>query len=71
MAPYFKVYLDFALQEGEDSGAFTAWTGILDNRLIFKLKTVKEVYAVCNHNGAHQGVQRPGCVHPQATQNTP
>ena len=46
MAPYYKVYLDFALQEGEDSGAFTAWTGILDNRLILKLETVKEVCAV-------------------------
>ena len=30
IAPYFKVYLNFALQAGEDSGAFIAWTGILD-----------------------------------------
>ena len=46
MAPYFKVYLDLALQEGEDNGAFTAWTDILDNRLIFKLETVEEIPAV-------------------------
>ena len=46
IAPYIKVYLDFALQAGEDSGAFTAWTGILDPRLIYKLEKVEEVHAV-------------------------
>ena len=44
IAPYFKV--DFALQEGEDSGAFTVWTDILDQRLIAKLETVEKVHAV-------------------------
>ena len=44
IAPYFKV--DFALQEGEDSGAFIAWTDILDQRLIAKLETVEKVHAV-------------------------
>ena len=29
-APYFEVYLDFALQAGVETGAYTAWTGILD-----------------------------------------
>ena len=41
-----KFYLDFALQVDEASGAFTAWTGILDNRQITKLKTVEDVHAV-------------------------
>ena len=45
-APYFQVYLDFALQAGEAVGAFTSWTGILDPRLISKLETVEEVHAV-------------------------
>ena len=34
------------LQAGEDSGALTAWTGILDNRLVTKLETVEEIHAV-------------------------
>ena len=46
IAPYFKAYLDFALQAGEDGGALTAWTGILDPRLISKLEKVEEVHAV-------------------------
>ena len=43
-APYFEVYLDFALQAGVDSGAYTAWTGILDQRLITRLEGVQPVF---------------------------
>ena len=43
-APYFEVYLDFALQAGVDSGAYTAWTGILDQRLITRLEEVRPVF---------------------------
>ena len=39
-APYFKVYLDFALMVGEESDAYTAWPGILDDKLIVKLEAV-------------------------------
>ena len=46
MASYFKVYLDFALMTSEESGAYTVWTGILDNRLIAKQETMEEVHAV-------------------------
>ena len=46
IAPYFKAYLDFALRNGEECGAFTAWTAILENSLIARLETVEEVHAV-------------------------
>ena len=37
-SPYFKVYRDFALTVGEESDAYTAWPGILDDKLIVKLE---------------------------------
>lgn len=39
-APYFEVYLDFAFRPGKDSGAYKAWTRILDPRLIEELEGV-------------------------------
>ena len=42
-ALYFEVYLDFALPAG-DSGVYTAWTGILDQRLITRLEGVRPVF---------------------------
>ena len=75
IAPYFKVYLDFALQAGEDSRALTAWTGI------FLYKVVQDRHprpqtdipageggggTRCRrrrpHDGPHQGMQRLGSM---------
>lgn len=43
-APYFEGYLDFALQDGEESGAYTTWTGILNQRRIDELEEVRPVF---------------------------
>ena len=45
-APYFEAYLDFALQVGEESSAYTAWTGILDQCLITELEEFRPVFGV-------------------------
>ena len=42
--PYFEVYLDFALQAGAELGAYTAWTGISDQRLITQLEGLQPVF---------------------------
>ena len=43
ISPYFKV----STLRWEEGGTYTAWTGILDNKLMAKLEEVEEIHSVC------------------------
>jgi hypothetical protein len=53
VAPYFAIYLTFALTTGEALGSHTAWTGILDPRLLEELEVAATV-----HSGRGEVIER-------------